>query len=303
MTGFEYADFRAQLDALPPIGRAQAVFPAIQALPIGARVGNYVREDGKDRWRCEYGANGRGAAHHSYTGAWSVAMDVGFPRACRANEIEAIARAAHAVMVAQGLDALPSPDLAAECRAMEPLTAEEAREIVDIAQAPQAPVALSRDGQWRREYREQLAKKRLIGVQPDLFSGSPVMYYRRHKPRPPVVLPTLETTAAKLERIEGDPLATFGPPSGRGQLAGDQLEELLRHAANWLNLGQRVRVVGSSGSIDGSLERRILGREGVIWRLGSRVFRDRVYVFLDPVGGERSDKIEFLEIRDLEPIE
>jgi hypothetical protein len=33
------------------------------------------------------------------------------------------------------------------------------------------------------------------------------------------------------------------------------------------------------------------------------VFQDRVYVHLDPVGSERTEKIEFMEIHDLEPVD
>jgi hypothetical protein len=32
------------------------------------------------------------------------------------------------------------------------------------------------------------------------------------------------------------------------------------------------------------------------------VFADRVYVYLDLVGSERSEKIAFVEVRDVEPI-
>ena len=76
---------------------------------------------------------------------------------------------------------------------------------------------------------------------------------------------------------------------------------MLRSAANWLRLGQRVRLTGSSDSIDGQSERRV-GRLGVVWRI-SRTFTDYVHVYLDPVGAERSEKIVFIELRDVEPIE
>ena len=54
MSAFDFQQFRAALDALLPVERAQAVFPALRSLPIGARVGRYVREPGADKWRCEY---------------------------------------------------------------------------------------------------------------------------------------------------------------------------------------------------------------------------------------------------------
>lgn len=62
------------------------------------------------------------------------------------------------------------------------------------------------------------------------------------------------------------------------------------------------QVTATPASIDGSSERRA-GREGVVWRLCSSVFADYVYVNLDLVGNERSEKVVFLELRDVEPIE
>ncbi|MFN7104602.1 MAG: hypothetical protein ACK4N1_18445, partial [Pseudorhizobium sp.] len=49
-------------------------------------------------------------------------------------------------------------------------------------------------------------------------------------------------------------------------------------------------------------ERRV-GRKGVIWRLCSPVFADHTYVYLDPIGAERAEKIAMVELRDVEPIE
>ncbi|WP_299107730.1 hypothetical protein [uncultured Bradyrhizobium sp.] len=71
---------------------------------------------------------------------------------------------------------------------------------------------------------------------------------------------------------------------------------------NWLRLGQRVRIVGSFASYDGRADRRV-GRKGVIWRLCSPVFADHTYVYLDPVGAERAEKIAQVELRDVAPIE
>src|SRR3546814_7128791 len=45
--------------------------------------------------------------HAAYTGAWSVAMDVGFAPSHRAKDAEAIAFAAYQVMAAQGITRLP----------------------------------------------------------------------------------------------------------------------------------------------------------------------------------------------------
>lgn len=77
---------------------------------------------------------------------------------------------------------------------------------------------------------------------------------------------------------------------------------MIASAANWLRLGQRVRIIGTSPSIDGSNERRV-GRVGVVWRLCSSTFADYVYVNLDLVGQERSEKVIFIELRDVMPIE
>jgi hypothetical protein len=91
--------------------------------------------------------------------------------------------------------------------------------------------------------------------------------------------------------------------SGEGQL------ELLRQgqqeqcrAADWLRVRQRVRLVDTPDSVDPAYGiQRFLGRAGVVWRL-CRGFDDHCYVFFDPVGGERKAKIEFVQLRDLEPV-
>ena len=54
-------------------------------------------------------------------------------------------------------------------------------------------------------------------------------------------------------------------------------------------------------TLDGEACSRV-GRKGLVWRLCSPVFADHVYVNLDLVGAERSEKIAFLELRDIEPI-
>lgn len=88
----------------------------------------------------------------------------------------------------------------------------------------------------------------------------------------------------------------------RKALTAEEKAAMTASAANWLRLGQRVRITGSSPSIDGSNERRV-GRVGVIWRLCSAPFADYVYVNLDLIGRERSEKVVFLELRDVVPIE
>lgn len=109
-----FEDFKAELAALCPVHRAKAVVGAIQALPVGTRLACYVREPGKDRWREEYTSvkrrrDGRTETvkHAAYTGAWSVAMDVGFAPSHRAKDAEDIGFAAFEVMVAQGITRLP----------------------------------------------------------------------------------------------------------------------------------------------------------------------------------------------------
>jgi hypothetical protein len=67
-------------------------------------------------------------------------------------------------------------------------------------------------------------------------------------------------------------------------------------------VGQAVRITGAPLTFDGSDERRV-GRTGVIWRLCSTVFADHVYVNLDLIGAERSEKVVFVELRDVAPID
>lgn len=114
---YPFEQFRAELDARCPIHRAKAIVGAINALPIGTRVGGYVREPGRDRWRCDYTSTKRRrdvstetVNYRSYTGPWSLALDVGFPTKHKAKEAEAIARIAHRVMVEQGATTLPPID-------------------------------------------------------------------------------------------------------------------------------------------------------------------------------------------------
>ena len=64
-----------------------------------------------------------------------------------------------------------------------------------------------------------------------------------------------------------------------------------------------MRIVDGPGPVDPSFGGyRFIGREGVVYRLCSPVFAERVYIFLDPVGAERAEKIAFVELRDVEPI-
>jgi hypothetical protein len=170
-------------------------------------------------------------------------------------------------------------------------------------------IALMRDGRprkpptpetlWRRAYHKAMFARRLVGVQPDLFGAKPVTHMHRTKPGP-VSDWTPEPVEVKLARIARDPQATFG--IGRPALSPEERRAVIDGAANWLRIAQRVRIVGSFASYDGRSERRV-GRKGVIWRLCSPVFADHTYVYLDPVGAERAEKIAMVELRDVEPID
>ncbi|CAM5577715.1 putative protein OS=Sphingobium scionense OX=1404341 GN=GGQ90_005315 PE=4 SV=1 [Sphingobium scionense] len=157
---------------------------------------------------------------------------------------------------------------------------------------------LTPDGQWRHDYHAAMIARRTIGVQPDLFGARAVTHMHRTKPGP-VIDWQPEPIDEKLARIARDPHAAFG--IGSPALSDEEKAAMLRSAANWLRLGQRVRLIGASASIDGQFERRA-GRVGVVWRI-SRTITDYVHIYLDPVGAERAEKIVFVELRDVEPIE
>ena len=128
----------------------------------------------------------------------------------------------------------------------------------------------------RTEYRQARAAERIASVQFDLFGAAPIEQFRRSGRPKPVV---------DRKRYRARPFLTK-----------DEQAAMLATAANWLHVRQRVRI-----SADSPCE--FAGREGVVWRLCSPVFADRVYVYLDSVGNERSEKIAFAEVRDVEPIE
>lgn len=149
---------------------------------------------------------------------------------------------------------------------------------------------LTPDGQWRADYRKAAQERDHAGSQPDLFGGPTVHHQHRRTKQAP----------SPLARNVVDP-----PPWCRSVcpvLDPAIKAAMLESAANWLSPGQRVQIVSAPGSIDGRTGRRV-GRVGVIWRLCSPAFADHVYVNLDLVGAERSEKVEFLEIRDIEPID
>ncbi|MGI2036353.1 hypothetical protein ACRQ1B_28660 [Rhizobium panacihumi] len=164
------------------------------------------------------------------------------------------------------------------------------------------------DARWRAEYRQAQYEKRLAGVQPDLFGGPTIEHFHQvTTERPELWTPNYEvqwfqdlSEEQRLELLGADPQTPFARTT-RKAFSKAETDALVASAQNWLRLGQRVRVTGSSVSFDGEPEKRV-GRKGTIWRLCSAAFSDRVYVNLDPLRRERSEKVAFLEIRDIEPI-
>ena len=171
---------------------------------------------------------------------------------------------------------------------------------LDRAEKPQTAEQI-----WRAAYREEQRRKRILGYQPDLFGGDAVTHFRRNRAAPEFERPPIEGLAAKLARIEGDRLATFGPSrADRPAFLNDEEKAaVIGGGANWLFVSQRVRIVDGPGPVDPDYgPYRYIGREGVVWRLCSSVFADHCRVFLDPVGAERVEKIVFIEIRDIAPL-
>lgn len=169
---------------------------------------------------------------------------------------------------------------------------------------PETAKALTDEDRWRRDYQAEQERRRVVGYQQDLFADKVTTHYHRHLPAPSWDRPPDETIEDKLDRIAGDPLATFGPKRSDppAHLTASEKAAIVAKAANWLHVGQRVRLVDAPGSVDPAFGiQRYLGRSGVVWRC-CRTFRDHCYVFFDPVGGERTAKIELAELRDLQPI-
>ncbi len=179
------------------------------------------------------------------------------------------------------------------------VTEEEFNELVALMRDGPTRKPLTPEAQWRRDYHTAMFNRRLVGVQHDLFGAKPTTHMHKAKPGP-VCDWQPEPVEEKLARIACDPNATFGV--GRPALTEDERTAVIRGAANWLRIGQRVRIIGSFASYDGRADRRV-GRIGVIWRLCSPVFADHTYVYLDPVGAERTDKVAMIELRDVAPIE
>lgn len=181
----------------------------------------------------------------------------------------------------------------------------EYADLIAIVRHHEEPRPISDDDRWRAGYAEEQRRRRIVGYQQDLFSSVAITHYRRSPAAPIVERPPVETVAAKLERIKGDPFATFGPPrSDRPSMLNQrQRRSIVRGAANWLNVRQRVTLVDAPGSVDPAFGiQRYLGRHGVIWRLCGPTFADHCYVFFDAVGAERTAKIHMVEVRDLAPL-
>lgn len=181
----------------------------------------------------------------------------------------------------------------------------EFSELMAIVRDQAEPRPLSDDDRWRSEYAEDQRRRRIVGHQQDLFTSTAITHYRRSPAAPIVARPPVETIAAKLDRIKGDPLATFGPMrSDRPSiLTQRQRQTIVRGAANWLNVRQRVTLIDAPGSVDPAFGmQRYIGRHGVIWRLCGSPFTDHCYVFFDAVGAERTAKIHMVELRDLAPL-
>ncbi len=169
---------------------------------------------------------------------------------------------------------------------------------------------LTAEGQWRADYRKAQHQRRLAGIQPDLFGGPAIEHRHRNAPHP---LPGGWTPDYEIERFQdltpeqqaqrlADDPQTPWARTIRKALTPEEKAAMIASAANWLRLGQRVRIASTPASIDGTTERRA-GRVGVVWRLCSPVFADYVYVNLDLIGKERSEKVVFVELRDVDPID
>ncbi|MGQ3212343.1 MAG: hypothetical protein ACT6U0_28850 [Shinella sp.] len=169
---------------------------------------------------------------------------------------------------------------------------------------------LTPDGQWRADYRKAQRQRRIASVQPDMF-GAPATEHFHRNPKPPKAedwpLDYKITRFHDLSPEEPAQQLAADPhtPSARTThkaLTPEEEAAMIASAANWLRLGQRVRITGTSPSIDGTNERRV-GRVGVVWRLCGEPFADYVHINLDLIGQKRTEKVVLVELRDVEPTE
>lgn len=173
-----------------------------------------------------------------------------------------------------------------------------------------APPALSPEGQWRAEYRNAHRQRRVAGLQLDMFGAPATTHFHRNPQAPMPDDWPFDYEMTRFQDLTSDEQArgrvenpmTPWAISTRRRLTPEETAAVIAGAANWLRLGQRVRIISATPSIDGKKERQV-GRTGVIWRTCGSVFADYVHVNLDLVGQERSEKIVFLELRDVMPID
>lgn len=191
-------------------------------------------------------------------------------------------------------------------RQLATVSPEEFAELMAIVYSEPAPTRpLTADDHWRRAYQRDQQSKRVLGSQADLFNGRTITHYRRHRPAPEVEAPDMETIEAKLGRTKDDPFAAYGPERADRPAYLSKVEKaaIIQGTANWLRVRQRVRIIDAPGAVDPEYGAHLfLGREGVVWKLCTGTFEDHCYVFLDPVGAERTAKIRMVELRDIEPI-
>lgn len=131
------------------------------------------------------------------------------------------------------------------------------------------------DARWRAAFRQRAHEARVNTAQPDLFGAPAIETYRRNAAPAPIVSKS-----------------RYRPRPG---LTDAEKALVIASAANWLRTRQRVQISADS-------PQRFAGRKGVVWRLCSPVFADMVYVTLDLVGNERTEKLALVEVRDVEPI-
>jgi hypothetical protein len=201
----------------------------------------------------------------------------------------------------------PFPDGATRYnRQLATVSPEEFAELMAIVYSEPTPMRpLTADDHWRRAYQQDQQSIRVLGSQADLFNGRTITHYRRHRPAPGAEVPAMESIEAKLARTKDDPFAAYGPERADRPAYLSKVEKaaIIKGAANWLRVRQRVRIIDAPGAVDPEYGAHLfLGREGVVWKLCTGTFEDHCYVFLDPVGAERTAKIRMFELRDIEPI-
>ncbi|WP_288083782.1 hypothetical protein [Shinella sp.] len=169
---------------------------------------------------------------------------------------------------------------------------------------------LTPDGQWRADYRKAQRQCRIAGVRPDMFGAPATEHFHRNRKPPKAEDWPLDFEITRFHDLSPKEQAhqlaadshTPWARSTRKKLTPEERAAMIASAANWLRLGQRVRIMGTSPSIDGANERRV-GRAGVVWRVCGEPFADYVHINLDLIGQERTEKVVFVELRDVEPIE